>query len=387
MNCLLCNEISFENEWLLEIHRLKTHVEASSLCLICDTKYKSITHHLKKNHPEEYSKKDKILYVNSDELICKFCNFKSSMMQHLIQHIKVKHIEEYYNCEICNMKFKNLYDHNINCHGNNYYIEKCNVCNISFKTKKIYTHHLLTTTHKSKQIISELDDEEIEKKIRSLKISNGKKINNIQTSTSDIKCNLCDPPVLFLRIDGLKRHNNLLHNSQKEVIICELCNKTFGRKDTLSRHMKTVHYPKYIDCEICHKKILEREYYERHIKICMRNQAISKYPGFSKHEKSVSKYLIDNEIEFECQKKFPDLKDKNLLSFDFFIPNKNLLIEVQGLQHFIMTTYPGAEDKFKEVQDRDQIKQEYAKNNGYNYLILDTRDKDYINILIEYFKK
>jgi len=31
MNCLICND-TFENEWLLEIHRLKTHVDAPSKC-------------------------------------------------------------------------------------------------------------------------------------------------------------------------------------------------------------------------------------------------------------------------------------------------------------------------------------------------------------------
>jgi hypothetical protein len=44
------------------------------------------------------------------------------------------------------------------------------------------------------------------------------------------------------------------------------------------------------------------------------------------------------------------------------------------------TSYPGGEDKFKEVQDRDVLKQQYAEDNGYNYLVLDTREH-YLTVL------
>ena len=49
----------------------------------------------------------------------------------------------------------------------------------------------------------------------------------------------------------------------------------------------------------------------------------------SKGEKLIAKYLEDNRIHFFTQKKFNDLCGVNgkLLSYDFFIPDGNLLIE------------------------------------------------------------
>lgn len=387
MNCITCNE-TVEDEYMLEIHRLKNHVNASSKCLLCDKSFKSITHHLKRRHPEEYSKKDKNLYTNSDELKCKFCGMEAAMMQHLIKHIKVKHIEERCHCEVCDIYVKNLYDHNVNHHSDDHYTHKCDICNISFKTKRTYNRHLLTEYHKTKT--TEIDILDIERQVKQLKIDSGKTVRtttpNPITSIAKYMCNQCNPPCEFRYKSGLVRHTKSFHttDTDKPQIKCDHCDVQFTRTDILKRHIKDVHNPTYVNCPTCNKKILERKYYETHLKLCLTNRTVSQYPGSSKHEKAVSKYLIDHTIEFECQKKFPDFKDKKPLSFDFFVPSKNVLIEVQGGQHYMKTSYPGGEDKFKEVQDRDVLKQRYAEDNGYNYLVLDTR-KDYVTELANFF--
>ena len=86
-------------------------------------------------------------------------------------------------------------------------------------------------------------------------------------------------------------------------------------------------------------------------------------------EKFIRTYLDKNNIKYIPQKKFHDLKDKTYLSYDFYLPNYNILIEYQGLQHFIAGG-KGKFDKdyFPTQQYHDKLKHDYALNNGYTLL-------------------
>lgn len=90
MMCDICY-IEFEDEFNLEIHNIKKHKDVKVTCLICNKKYKSITHHLKGQHKDEYEKhkKEKTvdeLYENGENNKCKFCDY-IGWSQHLIRHI------------------------------------------------------------------------------------------------------------------------------------------------------------------------------------------------------------------------------------------------------------------------------------------------------------
>ena len=52
-------------------------------------------------------------------------------------------------------------------------------------------------------------------------------------------------------------------------------------------------------------------------------------------EKFTEKWLIKNNIKYEREKTFEDCRDKSVLPFDFFLKDKNILIECQGKQHYI----------------------------------------------------
>jgi len=64
---------------------------------------------------------------------------------------------------------------------------------------------------------------------------------------------------------------------------------------------------------------------------------------------------------------FKNCKYKNTLEFDFYLPEHNLVIEVQGEQHYIDNGWKSGKE-FKEQQIRDQIKREYCKNNNIKEL-------------------
>ena len=86
-------------------------------------------------------------------------------------------------------------------------------------------------------------------------------------------------------------------------------------------------------------------------------------------EKRIISYLSDNKIDFQPQKTFNNLVGikGGLLSYDFYLPKYQLLIEYQGEFHN-GTVHFQTEEKFKSQQEHDRRKRNYAKNNDYKLL-------------------
>lgn len=95
---------------------------------------------------------------------------------------------------------------------------------------------------------------------------------------------------------------------------------------------------------------------------------------YSKNEEIIKYYLEQNNIKYIRQYKFIDCKYKNMLPFDFYLPNKNILIEVQGEQHFKPIKYFGGEKAFQETQKRDKIKFNYCKNKNIKLIYINYSD-------------
>lgn len=80
----------------------------------------------------------------------------------------------------------------------------------------------------------------------------------------------------------------------------------------------------------------------------------------SSYEQKTEGWLIENGVEFYKQYKFNDCRDCRALPFDFYIPSKNIVIEVDGEQH-----YKERSRYYSDVSIRhDSIKDEYCKSNG-----------------------
>lgn len=90
------------------------------------------------------------------------------------------------------------------------------------------------------------------------------------------------------------------------------------------------------------------------------------YCNISKGEHKIYGYLKDNFIIFETQKKFKDLLGVGggNLSYDFFVPKQNLLIEYQGEYHD-GTAGNQSLEQYNIQKEHDKRKRDYAKNNGY----------------------
>ena len=118
-------------------------------------------------------------------------------------------------------------------------------------------------------------------------------------------------------------------------IKCLKCNKYFHR--TPQRHL-------YLgNCPICTK---------------------------SKGEDFIEDWLLKHNIKFIQQKSFDGCKYKQKLNFDFYIPSKNMCIEYDGEFHFQpirkskSMTEEQAIKNLEESKIRDNIKNEFCKNNG-----------------------
>lgn len=105
-------------------------------------------------------------------------------------------------------------------------------------------------------------------------------------------------------------------------------------------------------------------------------------------EKVIANYLTNLGIEFIPQIKFDGLIGASKkLSYDFYIPFFNLLIEYQGAQHERPVEYFGGEKQFKIQKEHDELKKKYAEEHGYDILYIWYYDYDNIEqILDKWFK-
>lgn len=94
----------------------------------------------------------------------------------------------------------------------------------------------------------------------------------------------------------------------------------------------------------------------------------------SKGEKIIRHILDKHEIKFISQHSFHDCKYKNPLEFDFYLPDYNICIEYNGLQHYQSVEFFGGEKEFILSQKRDKIKIKYCDDNNIPLIIIKYTD-------------
>lgn len=118
---------------------------------------------------------------------------------------------------------------------------------------------------------------------------------------------------------------------------------------------------KHVNLQIIYNKVSK----QRGCKICCNN---------SKLEFNCFHILNNLNILSISQKSFENCRYKQLLKFDFYLPEYNILIELDGYQHFNIVRRSNKltdDDLIKQlsiIKIRDNIKTEYAKNNNIRLL-------------------
>ena len=229
--------------------------------------------------------------------------------------------------------------------------------------------------------------------------------SHINLSKKKYKCRYCtlikksklirDGVVEIIKIDEygegafihLKCNNGHVYKQDRRNLLankgcnkCYLENKSFTKKDVICEfnrvhgdyynynfdRYKNLHSKIEISCRkghIFHQKV------SNHIQgkgcpICRESLG----------ERTISNYLKSKSIEYIRQKKYDDCVFINKLPFDFFIPKFNLIIEYDGIQHFIPIKQFGGEHEFSKTKIKDNIKNQYCINNNINIVRISYKD-------------
>ena len=106
-------------------------------------------------------------------------------------------------------------------------------------------------------------------------------------------------------------------------------------------------------------------------------------------EREISIWLDNKNIKYKREKIFEDLLGvgNNYLRYDFYLPEHNLLIEYQGVQHYQPIDFKGegkekAKSRFKTQQEHDKRKREYAELHNIKLLEIPYWDFDDIKAIL-----
>lgn len=128
--------------------------------------------------------------------------------------------------------------------------------------------------------------------------------------------------------------------------------------------------------------------FKRRLDSVIYNQAFY-CPDCSKWRKSqyhykVRDYLNKNSIKFEEEKVFQDCRDKNPLPFDFYLPDYNICIEVQGQQHYCRSGFNNDIVEFEKIVFHDLKKKYFCECRNIKLIKIDYfnfKNEDYVYIL------
>ena len=181
------------------------------------------------------------------------------------------------------------------------------------------------------------------------------------------KCHFNKTKIKFKQNYGVENIQNLIHVKDKikktnlEKYGCEYASQSENVKDKIKKTL----VEKYgVDHPMKNLEIFNRAQKNSFKKIKYKEGELH-YQG--KYELDFIEYCIKNEIHIEngpTIKYFLNSKDRRYFS-DFYIPEKNLIVEVKS-------TYT-----FNEDYEENLTKKEYSIKSGYNFMFI--IDKDYID--------
>ena len=102
----------------------------------------------------------------------------------------------------------------------------------------------------------------------------------------------------------------------------------------------------------------------------------------SKGESLVKKVLETLEVPYKYQVNLRELNDlDHRYSYDFYLPDKRVLIEYQGKQHYEPVELFGGLEAFERQQQNDEYKRDFAKQNSYILIEVPYTEDTYSKVL------
>jgi hypothetical protein len=188
-----------------------------------------------------------------------------------------------------------------------------------------------------------------------------------------------------------KEHGTFLmkmnaHLGQKQN--CPKCYRVFNTEDFISKSNK-VH-----NCLYDYSKSVYIDAREKVVVICKEHQEFDISPychlqgqgcnkcRLSKGENRIYNLLKEKGINYKVQYMFNDCVNIKKLPFDFYLPEQNICIEYDGLQHFKPIDYFGGVKSFNELKQRDSIKDKYCLENNIKLIRIPFDKYDFIDDIL-----
>lgn len=103
----------------------------------------------------------------------------------------------------------------------------------------------------------------------------------------------------------------------------------------------------------------------------------------SKGEQKISQFLNKIGIDFIREKTFENcVRKKRSLPFDFYLPDRNLVIEYDGRHHFESIDVFGGIGAFIEISENDKFKNEFLNTSNIELLRISYREFDEIDNIL-----
>lgn len=118
----------------------------------------------------------------------------------------------------------------------------------------------------------------------------------------------------------------------------------------------------------------------------VKTKKVKKPIKMSSGELLIANHLTSIGVYFEPEKEFKGCispKTKCNLRYDFWLPNHNLLIEFDGIQHFKVGGLMKTKEDLEFQQLKDQIKNKFAKDNGMVLLRIKYTEKLKVGRIID----
>lgn len=185
------------------------------------------------------------------------------------------------------------------------------------------------------------------------------------------QCSCSEHNYIIANANNLKRGVNKTCGSHEDMIELQEKNSLRKRNELVGLTFHNLYVDSYshiegkrifynCTCQLCGSKVKIRK------DSLINGHAQSCGCLNSKGEAAIKDFLNKNHIEYISEYKFPDLKDKSYLRFDFGILYEGelaCLIEFDGRQHYINDSQ-FFNDDFEARQRRDNMKNEYCMINN-----------------------
>jgi hypothetical protein len=311
-------------------------------------------------------------------------------------------------CKKCNTEKRNLYElgydeflkRSIEIHGNKYKYPEQKIKNFKSKVsiicskhgefKQIVHNHIINKNGCSKcgnevrgNILTK-DEVDVINTLKEVYKNNDRIIfDNI------IYVNNYTPLEIVCKIHGKFK---ILFDSAKKGQGCKYCNKD---KSILDAKLNFLEQAKNVWGDIFDYSNIEFLTMNKSINIEYKGKIYKQLPNNhlkghspiknkSNGEIKIENILIQKGIIYEKQKTFEGLTNKIKLRFDFYIPDKNLCIEYNGIQHYKPIDYLGGDVRFINQQENDNIKREFCRNNNISLLEISYLEFKKIDNLLEF---